>query len=339
MGKSEGKPIDPVEMSAPPHVDVALVAILLRLEDQAIEAEKNEATRNSLNGVRRNLRRERREKTGDQAPSDKPVDIELEEGFISAMEEVPSEFEALQVIVEASAAEPWETDLVLAPRRRRPLPRPIKSVVLAEACAHLPCRDGVSESVLSALYSAGRVEAFRSLPLRKRVIVGGSILAFTAVSAYTGAVAAPIVGGAIGGAAGLYGAAATSAGLAALGGGAVAAGGLGMAGGTFLVATAAGATGAGLSSLVAMQAGDFRRYGKMLEILVAESWASEDPITRGKATEIVAALESQIAGLRAERELFASSGSENGSRLNEEIDRRSNLLKRLNKVVETDLHD
>ncbi len=47
---------------------------------------------------------------------------------------------------------------------------------------------------------------------------------------------APVIGGAIGSAAGLYGAAATSHGLAILGGGSLAIGGLGMAGGIWVVA-------------------------------------------------------------------------------------------------------
>lgn len=69
-----------------------------------------------------------------------------------------------------------------------------------------------------------------------------------AIGVLTGGLAAPFVGGAIGGAAGLSGAAATSAGLATLGGGALTAGGLGMAGGTALVAGAGGVAGAGATA-------------------------------------------------------------------------------------------
>ena len=58
------------------------------------------------------------------------------------------------------------------------------------------------------------------------------ILAGAVLIAITGGLAAPLIGGAIGAAMGLSGAAAVSAGLAFLGGGAIAAGGLGMAGGT-----------------------------------------------------------------------------------------------------------
>lgn len=75
------------------------------------------------------------------------------------------------------------------------------------------------------------------------VALGGGVLL-----AFTGGIAAPAIGGAIGTYfMGLTGAAATSAGLAALGGGAVAAGGLGMAGGTAAVATLLGVGGAAVA--------------------------------------------------------------------------------------------
>lgn len=64
----------------------------------------------------------------------------------------------------------------------------------------------------------------------------------------TGGLAAPAIGGAVGGAMGLTGAAATSAGLAALGGGSIAAGGFGVAGGTLIISTAGGLLGAGLAA-------------------------------------------------------------------------------------------
>ena len=68
--------------------------------------------------------------------------------------------------------------------------------------------------------------------------------------AITGGIAAPIIGGAVGTAMGLSGAAAVHAGLALLGGGAIAAGGLGMAGGTAVVIGGGAFLGGGLSSSV-----------------------------------------------------------------------------------------
>lgn len=73
---------------------------------------------------------------------------------------------------------------------------------------------------------------------------GGAVLGLV-----TGGLAAPLIGGMVGGAMGLSGAAAVNAGLAAMGGGSLAAGGFGMAGGTMVVAgvagVGAGAAGAG----------------------------------------------------------------------------------------------
>ena len=90
--------------------------------------------------------------------------------------------------------------------------------------------------------------------VKAAVVVGG-----TAAACVGGVVAAPVVGavasaaglGAAGGT--LAGAAASSAGLAALGGGSLAAGGMGMAGGTAVVATTAGALGAGATTVLSGQ--------------------------------------------------------------------------------------
>jgi hypothetical protein len=73
--------------------------------------------------------------------------------------------------------------------------------------------------------------------------VGGVALAPVAF------LAAPAIGGAIGAATGLSGAAATSHGLALLGGGSLAAGGLGMAGGTTVVTALGGGLGTALGAI------------------------------------------------------------------------------------------
>ncbi|UCZ53525.1 hypothetical protein LGQ02_01615 [Bacillus shivajii] len=79
-------------------------------------------------------------------------------------------------------------------------------------------------------------------------------LAGTGAALLTAGLAAPVIAGAIGGAMGLSGAAATSAGLAAIGGGAIAAGGLGMAGGMQILigggALLGAAGGAGVANFV-----------------------------------------------------------------------------------------
>ena len=80
------------------------------------------------------------------------------------------------------------------------------------------------------------IESLNALGGRSKFLNKNVFIALSAIAlAVTGGLAAPAIGGLIGAAMGLYGAAATSAGLALLGGGAVAAGGLGMAGGTAFI--------------------------------------------------------------------------------------------------------
>lgn len=85
----------------------------------------------------------------------------------------------------------------------------------------------------------------------KRIAKTGAVVAGGAVIigplAYY---AAPALGGALGSAMGLSGAAATNAGLATIGGGALAAGGAGMAGGTMVVSAVGGALGGRLGGVV-----------------------------------------------------------------------------------------
>lgn len=85
----------------------------------------------------------------------------------------------------------------------------------------------------------------KSVHWGKVAVIGAAGLA---AGVATGGWAAPAIGAAIGSAAGLTGAAATSAGLATLGGGAIAAGGFGIAGGTALVTGIGGIAGAGAAA-------------------------------------------------------------------------------------------
>ena len=85
----------------------------------------------------------------------------------------------------------------------------------------------------------------KSVHWGKVAVIGAAGLA---AGVATGGWAAPVIGAAIGSAAGLTGAAATSAGLATLGGGAIAAGGFGIAGGTALVTGLGGIAGAGAAA-------------------------------------------------------------------------------------------
>jgi hypothetical protein len=79
-------------------------------------------------------------------------------------------------------------------------------------------------------------KALEAIAGRSEILGKVALVALASVAiGVTGGVAAPALGGIIGGMMGLSGAAATSAGLAFLGGGAIAAGGFGMAGGSIAV--------------------------------------------------------------------------------------------------------
>lgn len=88
--------------------------------------------------------------------------------------------------------------------------------------------------------------------VRRKSIKWGRVATVAVVGAgvgvLTGGLAAPVIGGAVGGTMGLTGAAATSAGLAALGGGSLAAGGFGVFGGTLLLTGVSGVTFAGVAA-------------------------------------------------------------------------------------------
>lgn len=91
----------------------------------------------------------------------------------------------------------------------------------------------------------------------KIAVIGGAAIGFMVFGWWLAWAAAPMIGGAIGGAMGLSGAAAVNAGLAAVGGGSLAAGGLGMAGGTMIIggmgALVGGATAAGGTAFITSQ--------------------------------------------------------------------------------------
>ena len=98
--------------------------------------------------------------------------------------------------------------------------------------------DDIVERIDETRRSALAVHTKRSLGKIGLMGLGAAV-----VLGVGGLLAAPLVGAAIGGAAGLGGAAAVSHGLAILGGGALAAGGAGMAGGMWLVAGVGAAAG------------------------------------------------------------------------------------------------
>ncbi|MFI7000197.1 hypothetical protein [Nocardia sp. NPDC050175] len=115
--------------------------------------------------------------------------------------------------------------------------------------ALVSCLPEAGESDLAAMLTEQRalVRRLRRKNIRwGRVAVAGVV--GLGVGVATAGWAAPIIGTAIGTAAGLSGAAATSAGLATLGGGSLAAGGFGVAGGTALVTSLGGIASAGVAA-------------------------------------------------------------------------------------------
>ncbi len=145
---------------------------------------------------------------------------------------------ALLVLIELYAFEPWPEGLSWVAKVRR--------TALSDIASHLA---GLRRGDLDAV-TAEYTAVLRALS-RSRVrwgrLAAASALGIGLGVATAGA-ATPLIGAALGGAAGLSGAAATSAGLAALGGGSVAAGGFGVAGGTALLTGIGAITGAGVGA-------------------------------------------------------------------------------------------
>lgn len=161
---------------------------------------------------------------------------------------------------------------------------------------------------------------------RNWVRVGVVGIGTAAVLAAGGWVAAPLIGTALGGSAGLTGAAATAHGLALLGGGTLAAGGAGMAGGMWMVA-GAGATvgllsGAGGTMLVQFGAAEVRQ--ELIKLQTGFSVAILRTQTDTKlATEVIDGLRERQVELEkllvVERELN-DSNSKRVKALEEKLD-------------------
>ena len=113
-----------------------------------------------------------------------------------------------------------------------------RTAALRRIAALVGGEDDIVERIDRTRRSALAAHTKRSLGKIGLIGIGAAVALGVA-----GFVAAPLVGAAIGGAAGLGGAAAVAHGLAILGGGALAAGGAGMAGGMWLVAGVGVATG------------------------------------------------------------------------------------------------
>lgn len=137
-------------------------------------------------------------------------------------------------------------------------PTELKPELVNEALKELAVDLGIDNEFVSDLIEikADAEAVFRTQP--NWLLLGAAVVGGAAVMAAGGVFAAPLIGGIIGSAMGLSGAAAVSAGLALLGGGSLAAGGAGMAGGAWLVAGVGAAIGATSLGAAAGQAGQSR---------------------------------------------------------------------------------
>jgi hypothetical protein len=125
-----------------------------------------------------------------------------------------------------------------------------------------------------------------------------------------GLLAAPAVGTALGSAAGLSGAAATSHGLALLGGGSLASGGMGMSGGLWMVTSAAAATGGSLSNaglaLHRMGAKQYRHELVKLQVsydLLLSKNTEHTPVAQAVSAQLATQVTELTSQLDEEREL------------------------------------
>jgi hypothetical protein len=140
------------------------------------------------------------------------------------------------------------------------------------------------------------------------------------IGALTMGIAAPFIGGAIGGAAlGLSGAAATSAGLAALGGGAIAAGGLGIAGGTAVIVGGGAVLGMGVGGAIgrvttALQAESVLLSSAKLEVVLKE-FVLQGQHDTAKVQEILFAQRKSIHALEEELDRLKIAGDTTDARI------------------------
>jgi hypothetical protein len=167
----------------------------------------------------------------------------------------------------------------------------------------------------------------------RRTKIGIGVVAGLAIGAAGGWVVAPAIGGALGGAAGLGGAAAVSHGLALLGGGALAAGGAGMAGGIALV-TAMGAVGGGLIGLggtalfTESGAAQVKVDTMKLQMVLAKIVIA-DQKDMAKAQEIARRQEQELQALRTKLAELRKSEADN----KEKIKNLKSIIKTLERSV------
>lgn len=201
---------------------------------------------------------------------------------------------AILLLIELAAFYPWPRRVRWEERVRRGLLHQIVRALAAPVTVEY--FDELDRQLLKRMRTYNR----RNLDWKKLTVLAGGA---TALGVITGGLAAPLIGGAIGGAMGLSGAAATSAGLALLGGGSLAAGGMGMAGGAALVSgalgAAAGSATGGISWWKGVGADEVLVESVKLEV-VTEYLVVREQGDNEKARLIVRTLEGRLETMEAE---------------------------------------
>ncbi|WP_433626423.1 hypothetical protein [Nocardia sp. CA-120079] len=210
---------------------------------------------------------------------------------------IGSRSRSLLVLVDLVLFDPW-------PAKRR-WNASARQEILRVLTAGFP---DARESDLDAMFTEQKalIRRLRRKNVRwGRVAVAGVL--GLGVGVATAGWAAPLIGTAIGTAAGLSGAAATSAGLATLGGGAIAAGGFGVAGGTALVTGVGGVVVAGAAASGArwtpLAAGQVV-VGAMRLDLINRVVLAEQTDRDEQRRRVVLALHQRLESLVADRELL-----------------------------------
>lgn len=155
--------------------------------------------------------------------------------------------------------------------------------------------------------------------------------ATAAAMALMGWLAAPVIGTALGTAAGLSGAAATAHGLALLGGGALATGGAGMAGGVWLVTGVGAAAGllSGGGGTALYQLGVAQAESELVKLQVTFKMRILDGQIEGlKAQKVIGSLQDQLVELQEHLEEERRLNDENAHRVKD-------LEKKIEFVVQT----
>jgi hypothetical protein len=151
--------------------------------------------------------------------------------------------------------------------------------------------------------------------------MGAGVIAGLGLGALTMGIAAPFIGGLIGGAMGLSGAAATSAGLAALGGGALTAGGFGMAGGTFILVGGGALLGLGVGATSGSYISYMNEGSALIEAVKLEVFIKEFILSiqkdLDKANSMLESQRRTIERLENEIDQLREDEEENEKRINE----------------------